>query len=157
MTAKAFDLDFNLPTNRWFGYEAALAAAEIESRRDDFRPADFTTAGGYQAAKQLLGRPHERPTAIFAASDEMAIGSILAARDLGLVVPGDVSVIGVDDHELAAFFRAQHRCTVSAAAGRKTVEVLMEGLRPHPESRTGLNINMPFELIVRGSTARPVV
>ena len=154
---KAFDLDFNLPTNRRFGYEAALVAAGIEARRDDFRPADFTTAGGYQAAKQLLGRPHERPTAIFAASDEMAIGSILAARDLGLVVPRDVSVIGVDDHDQAAFFGLSTVAQFPQQQGEKAVEVLMDELRPHQESRTGFNINMPFELIVRGSTARPAV
>ena len=152
---KALDLDFNLPTNRRFGYEAALKAAAIEARQDYFRPADFTMAGAYQAAKQLLGRPHGRPTAIFAASDEMAIGSILAARDLGFVVPRDVSVIGVDDHEQAAFFGLSTVAQFPQQQGEKAVELLMDELRPHPAPRIGLNINMPFELIVRASTARP--
>ena len=77
------DLDFHLPTNRRIGYEGALRDAGIEVDPRLFAPADFTIKGGYHAAKQLLGVPHDRPTAIFAASDEMAIGSILAARDLG--------------------------------------------------------------------------
>ena len=63
----------------------------------------FTLAGGTDAGRQLLVRP-DRPTAIFAASDEMAIGVLRAARELHLRVPEDVSVVGVDDHELAAFF-----------------------------------------------------
>ena len=58
---------------------------------------DFTIPGGYAAARQLL-EGADRPTGIVAASDEMAIGAILAARDLGLDVPRDVSVVGLDDH-----------------------------------------------------------
>ena len=46
-----------------------------------------------------------RPTAIFAASDEMAIGALLAARELGYRVPEDLSVVGIDGHELGEFFR----------------------------------------------------
>jgi DNA-binding LacI/PurR family transcriptional regulator len=152
---QAFDLDFNLPANRRFGFEAALTAAGIDGSGYDYCAADSTTAGGYRAAKQLLGRPHDRPTAIFAASDEMAIGSILAARDLGLVVPRDVSVIGVDDHEQAAFFGLSTVAQFPRQQGEKAVEVLMDELPPHPVPCAGLNIDMPFELIVRGSTARP--
>lgn len=96
-----FDVDFHLPTNRRLGYEAALRDAGIEPDPRLFAPADFTIRGGYHAAKQLLGAPHDRPSAVFAASDEMAVGTILAARDLGLQVPRDVSVVGIDDHYLA--------------------------------------------------------
>src|SRR3546814_15876340 len=69
-----------------------------------FEPADFTIEGGFRAAKQLLGRPGDRPTALFAASDEMAIGAILASRELGFRVPEDLSLLGVDGHELGEFF-----------------------------------------------------
>src|SRR6188472_3334761 len=51
---KDYDLDFHLPTNRRFGYEAALEAAGIGVAPELFQPADFTIRGGYQAAKQLL-------------------------------------------------------------------------------------------------------
>ncbi|MCY7403028.1 MAG: LacI family transcriptional regulator [Cryobacterium sp.] len=157
---KAFDLDFNLPTNRRFGYQAALAGAGIEVSPELYKPADFTMRGGYQAAKQLLGSPHERPTAIFAASDEMAIGCILAARDLGLVVPRDVSVIGVDDHEQAGFFGLSTVAQFPEAQGEKAVEILMNELQAGSagvaDAGTGaLNTSMPFELIVRDSTACP--
>ncbi|MCU1445039.1 LacI family DNA-binding transcriptional regulator [Cryobacterium sp.] len=150
-----FDLDFHLPTNRRFGYEAAMEAAGIDVPAGVFAPADFTIRGGYQAAKQLLGSPHNRPTAIFAASDEMAIGSILAARDLGLVVPRDVSVIGIDDHELADFFGLSTIAQFPQGQGATAVEILMEQLRPGQHDEAVVNTPMPFELIVRSSTARP--
>lgn len=152
---KDVDLDFRLPTNRRLGYATALAAAGIDPAGDLFQAADFTIRGGYQAAKQLLGSPHGRPTAIFASSDEMAIGSILAARDLGLVVPRDVSVIGIDDHELSDFFGLSTIAQFPQGQGEKAVEILMDQLHPGVRDQAGLNTPLPFELIVRSSTARP--
>lgn len=152
---KDYDLDFHLPTNRRYGYEAALIAAGIPLAPELFQPADFTMRGGYQAAKQLLGTPHNRPTAIFAASDEMAMGTILAARDLGLVVPRDVSVIGVDDHDLADFFGLSTIAQFPKGQGEKAVEILMDHLHPGQHDQSGLSTPMPFELIVRSSTASP--
>ena len=64
---------------------------------------DFTVRGGL-AATRLLLEADPRPTAVFAASDEMAVGAVHAAREAGLRVPEDVSVIGIDDHEMAEFF-----------------------------------------------------
>ncbi|MCU1542423.1 MAG: LacI family transcription regulator [Microbacteriaceae bacterium] len=148
------ELDFHLPTNRRVGYEAALEAVGIPIDPELFAEADFTLQGGYRAAKQLLGNPRKRPTAVFAASDEMAIGTILAARDLGLTVPGDVSVIGVDDHELSDFFGLSTIAQFPAEQGRKAVEILMDQL--HPGHRVpAANTPLHFELIVRSSTARP--
>jgi LacI family repressor for deo operon, udp, cdd, tsx, nupC, and nupG len=148
------EMDFHLPTNRRVGYEAALGARGIGVDPELFAEADFTLQGGYRAAKQLLGNPRERPTAVFAASDEMAIGTILAARDLGLSVPGDVSVIGVDDHELSEFFGLSTVAQFPAEQGRRAVEILMDQL--HPARRTPAeNFPLRFELIVRSSTAAP--
>ncbi|KFF59351.1 LacI family transcriptional regulator [Cryobacterium sp. MLB-32] len=151
--SKEFDLDFHLPTNRRFGYEGALEAAGIDISVDLFEPADFTMRGGYQAARRLLERDQFRPTAIFAASDEMAIGAILAARDLGLSVPQDVSVIGIDDHELADFFGLTTIAQFPQGQGEKAVEILMEELHAGALEPMGLNISMPFELKLRSSTA----
>lgn len=147
--------DFHLPTNRRIGYEAALTAAGIHVDRQLFQPADFTIPGGYAAAKRLLGDPNNRPTAIFAASDEMAIGTILAARDLGLLVPEDVSVIGVDDHELSDFFGLSTVAQFPELQGRKAVEMLMEQLHPSRRAHGTVNTSLPYELKVRSTTARP--
>ncbi|QEO14119.1 LacI family transcriptional regulator [Agromyces intestinalis] len=150
-----FDVDFHLPTNRRLGYEAALRDAGIDPDPRWFAPADFTIRGAYHAAKQLLGVPHERPTAIFAASDEMAIGSILAARDLGMVVPRDVSVIGVDDHDLANFFGLTTVAQFPRGQGEHAVELLMDELEPGKSRAEPSATPLPFELRVRASTARP--
>lgn len=147
--------DFHLPRNRRDGYESALKAAGVPIDPDLFVAADFTIEGGYHAATRLLGKPHSRPTAIFAASDEMAIGTILAVRDLGLTVPGDVSVIGIDDHDLSAFFGLTTLAQFPAQQGRKAVEVLMEQLHPGSRDLGSLNIPLPVELIARTSTAPP--
>ncbi|MET1044088.1 MAG: LacI family DNA-binding transcriptional regulator [Microbacteriaceae bacterium] len=153
--ANEFELDFHLPTNRRIGYEAALEAVGIPVQPELVRTADFTIQGGYRAAKQLLGSPRNRPTAIFAGSDEMAIGAILAARDMGLHMPDDVSVIGVDDHELAEFFGLSTVAQFPRVQGRMAVEILMDQLHPGTRERGSRNTPLPFELIVRGSTARP--
>jgi LacI family transcriptional regulator, repressor for deo operon, udp, cdd, tsx, nupC, and nupG len=150
-----FDLDFHLPTNRRLGYEAALRAAGVEPDPALFAPADFTIAGGYHAAKQLLGAPHDQPTAIFAASDEMAIGCILAARDLGMSVPRDVSIIGIDDYDLSDFFGLSTVAQFPRGQGQKAVEILMEQLEPGPDAAPPAATPLPFELRVRSSTARP--
>ncbi|ANF32466.1 LacI family transcriptional regulator [Leifsonia xyli] len=153
-----FDLDFHIPTSRRLGYEQALTEAGIPVDERLHRAADFTLPGGYEAAKQLLGTPHERPTAIFAASDEMAIGAILAARDLGLNVPRDVSVIGIDDHPLAEFFGLSTVAQHPVAQGERAADLLLAALdasrrggpaaRPDPVSHVA-----PADLIVRSSTA----
>lgn len=150
----ALEMDFHLPTNRHHGYEEAMHAAGLETRDRHFHAADFTMEGGYRAAKQLLGNPAGRPTAIFAASDEMAIGAILAAKDLGMHVPGDVSIMGIDDHELAEFFGLTTIAQFPDMQGRMAVEVLMDELHPGARSAEELNIDLPYELVVRSSTAR---
>ena len=149
------DYDFHLPTNRRVGYEAALKSAGVTPDPALFREADFTLESGYAAAKQLLGMPRNRPTAVFAASDEMAIGTMLAARDMGLRVPDDVSVNGIDDHQLAAFFGLTTIAQFPAIQGRKAVEILMDQLHPGGADAGSLNTPLDFELIVRQSTARP--
>ena len=152
--SKDFDRDFHLPTNRRRGYEAALEHAGIPVESALFQPANFTLQGGYQAARRLLLESHPRPTAIFAASDEMAIGSILAARDLGLSVPGDVSVMGIDDHEDATFFGLSTVAQFPHEQGREAVGILLRQLGATEPAVGTVNTLMPVELRVRESTAR---
>jgi len=150
-----FDIDFHIPTQRRQGFEQALADAGIPVSPSLFEPADFTIEGGFRAAKQLLGKPGGRPTAIFAASDEMAIGALLAARDLGYRVPEDLSVIGIDGHELGEFFRLTTVDQFPLGQGERAADAILEALESTdaeaPVHRPG---ELPFELIVRGSTAR---
>ncbi len=85
----------------------------------------------------------------------MAIGSILAARDLGLSVPHDVSVVGIDDHELAEFFGLTTVAQFPIGQGEKAVELLMGVLQPEEAQPEPVNTALPFELVVRSSTSRP--
>ena len=101
---KELNRDFKLPGIRQRGFLAAMERAGLPVHPEWQVPADFTIHGAYAAARHLLGTAAERPTAIFAASDEMAVGTILAARDFGLRVPEDLSVVGMDGHELGETF-----------------------------------------------------
>jgi LacI family transcriptional regulator len=86
------------------GYRNALRAARVE--RDPLLEVDgdFTEAGGYRAAKALARLPAaQRPTAIFAANDSMAIGALSAAHDAGLAVPDEIAITGFDDIPIAQY------------------------------------------------------
>jgi DNA-binding LacI/PurR family transcriptional regulator len=89
-----------------------------------------------------------------AASDEMAFGVLAAARDLGLGVPGDLSVTGLDDHELAEVLDLTTVRQQVDLQGRRAGEILMaqllEGCPPGEGDTT-----LPVELVVRDSTAPP--
>lgn len=146
------DLDFKLPTLRRAGYDRALRAAGLPLDDSLCLGADFTMAQGYDAAKQLLGHPSNRPTAIFAASDEMAIGAILAAKDLGLNLPRELSVIGIDNHALSEMFGLTTVEQRPAEQGKTAVAMLLRtirGLEPAQGHR------IEHQLIVRSSTTRP--
>lgn len=90
-------LDFEVHSNRLTGFRQALSAAGL-SHHDDFIGDDFDMAGGYRSALRALADPATRPTAIVAGSDEIAIGVVTAARELGVRVPEELSVIGIDGH-----------------------------------------------------------
>jgi LacI family transcriptional regulator, repressor for deo operon, udp, cdd, tsx, nupC, and nupG len=95
-------LDFTTPLARLRGYRRSLAESGLELRPDFETFGHFTIEGGFEAGHELLSR-RDRPTAIFCASDEMAIGVLSAARELSIRVPEDVSVAGMDDHVLARY------------------------------------------------------
>ena len=144
-----FDTDFHVPTNRRRGFEEALRDAGIPLDPARILAADFTIQGGHRVAQQLLAGSDGRPTAVFAASDEMAIGAILAARELGLRVPEDLSVIGIDGHELGEIFGLttvdQHPLQQGERAAATVLARLGAGAVPAAD--------LPFVLVERGSVA----
>ena len=98
------------------------------------------------------------PTAVFVHSDEMAFGALSVLRGAGLQVPGDVSVISIDDNRLAAAF---HLTTVAQdveAQGRGAAELLArslgEGRNSRPMSPLEQRVPKPY-LVIRGTTAPP--
>lgn len=150
--AEQFDADYKVPSQRREGFDRALRDRGIVPEPALIGEADFTIPGGFHAARQLLGTPGTGMTGLVAASDEMAIGAILAARELGIRVPEDLSVVGVDGHELGALFELttvdQHAQNQGATAA-KLILATVESVDTQVQS-----LDHGFDLLVRRSTAR---
>lgn len=148
-------MDFRVHANRLAGFRDALTAAGIDSQ-DDVRAAAFTIPGGHSTALNVLADPRTRPTAIVAGSDEIAIGVILAARQLGIQVPQQLSVVGIDDHDLAELFGLTTVRQEPAQQGNLAVELVMEELA-HPTIDAAKEHHIPVAMLVRSSTTAPPV
>jgi len=134
--------------DRHRGYCTALEEANIPVRPELMLGGDFTSLGGYRAIRRALEKGLEF-SAVFAASDEMAIGIIAALEDAGLKVPVDVSVVGFDDlPEIGEELTTIRQDIAKLAA--TTVTLLKEGLAGKPVRQERL----PVQLIVRGTTTR---
>lgn len=149
--------DPDIPTMRRRGFEAAMAGAGVVPAR--FVATDFTIEDGHRAIGELLrttadGEPVDRraPTAVFAASDELAFGAMFAARDAGLSVPGDISIVGVDGHELSGFFGLTTVEQFPHAQGERAADAALAALG---EDVAPPDPALPFELVIRSSTAPP--
>lgn len=94
--------DPNHPSSaaRLLGYSQALSAADIALRPDWIEQGFFTYESGFAAGRRLLGG-EERPTAILAQNDDMAVGALMAAREIGVAVPEELSIVGFDDSEVS--------------------------------------------------------
>ena len=92
--------DQNATHERHAGYCDALRAAGVAVDAALVKPGDFNFESGLTAGHELLAMD-TRPTAVFAANDDMAAGVLMAAHRMGLEIPRDVSVVGFDDSEIA--------------------------------------------------------
>lgn len=147
--------DFNISEGRRRGYEVAMEAAGLKIIPSWLAHADFTIPGGYASAKRMLGYPRNRPTAVFCASDEMAIGTIVAARELGIRVPDALSVIGIDGHDLGEVFGLTTVAQYPALQGARAVQRMLQLFGGSSESGGPTNHTAHTEMIVRSSTAAP--
>ncbi|HWH97211.1 MAG TPA: LacI family DNA-binding transcriptional regulator [Pseudolysinimonas sp.] len=147
-------LDFQVHARRLAGFRAAMDAAGLE-HDDDFRPTTFSVPGGYQAAMALLADPESRPTAIVAACDEIAIGAITAARQLGIVVPSGLSIVGIDDHPYSEMFGLTTVRQRPGEQGELAVDLLVRAMTDAAGGVESNAINIPIKLVVRSSTTAP--
>jgi DNA-binding LacI/PurR family transcriptional regulator len=132
------------------GYLAAMADAGLADHTSHIA-SEVTLPGGYASAVDVLGDARDRPTAIVATCDEVAIGAIIAARRLGVQVPSDLSVIGIDDHEFAEMFSLTTLRQVPREQGRVAVELLLDHIAD--PDRPQSVIRMKAKLVVRNSTS----
>ena len=148
-------MDFHVHSKRLMGYLEALAAAGIAHDDDSYVATRFDIPGGYRVGKQILGDPRRRPTAIFAAADEVAIGVILAARELGLSVPDDLSVIGIDNHPLGEMFGLTSIEQRPDLQGEQAVDWVIRQLEEPGWTPPSKHTFVPARLVIRSSTAPP--
>ncbi|MCP4380539.1 MAG: LacI family transcriptional regulator [Hyphomicrobiales bacterium] len=137
------------------GYRDALVAAGVPVDPELIWPGAFSMAAGVQAAERFLGYGANRPTAIFAASDEMAIGFAQAAKEAGVSVPDDVSVAGFDGIEYSAFCDPALTTVVQPREemGRLAAETLVKRMAGIPiEER---RVRLPCSLAFRDSVTAP--
>lgn len=138
------------------GYREALAAGRLPSPADLVLAGDFGQESGYAAGQCLLGL-EDRPTAVFAANDSMAVGCLFALREAGLAVPFEVALAGFDDIPIARFLTPALTSVhvPIARLGEHAVTRLVERLEQGPEPAHRHEV-MPTELIVRASCGAPV-
>lgn len=140
---------------RFDGFNAALSRAGVEVDPALVKQGDFTFATGLTIGRGLLALT-ERPTAVFAANDDMAAGVIAAASEVGLQVPTDLSVVGFDD-SLAAEIVTPQLTTVRQPIeemGRAAVAFLVAASRGRLEEGDGAGRHA-FEIVVRKSDGPP--
>ena len=140
------------------GYRAALTDFGITPNPDYMVDGDYTFQAGRSGAQALMSRKN-RPTAIFASSDDIAAGVLSKALEKGLRVPEDISVCGFDDTALASML-SPALTTVRQPIqdmGRQAARLLMgphpgEPVHPLPSNDSPLQIT--YDIVVRGSTCR---
>jgi alanine racemase len=140
---------------RLAGYRGALQAARIPLGEDKIVVGPATVDGGVAALNEAWA-DGLRPTAVLAMSDAMAIGAMRAIRELRLNVPGDVSVVGFDDIDLATHIDPP-LTTVHQPIRRKgeeAVRLLLASIEDRELNRP-THSRLETRLIVRGSTGRP--
>jgi LacI family transcriptional regulator len=139
---------------RLHGYRAALENAGIPADPAFVQNEHFTYDVGLRAGARLLDLP-DRPTAVVGGSDTIALGVIEAARLRGLRVPGDLSVTGFDDTELARM--ASPPLTVVRQPlremGRVAVKTVLQ--MAAGEALDSHHVELATELVVRSTTAPP--
>ncbi len=147
-------LDGTVGMDRLQGYCNALNKAGIEIDAGLIVTGDFTEAGGHTAFQKLLPA---RPEALFAASDNMAVGAIHAAREAGLLIPEDLAVVGFDDLPIANGFDInlttvrQPVVDFGIAAVTGLIDMIKHGLK------RGVRICVDTELVIRDTCGASMI
>ena len=149
------EMDFRVHSQRLRGFREAMDAAGLDSSEKSFRSAALSMPGGYSLGLSVLADPRSRPTAIVAGSDELAIGTIVAARQLGIQVPAQLSVVGIDGHELSEMFGLTTIAQHPKAQGTRAVGLVMDELADESRAAEREWRAYPVRLEVRASTTAP--
>jgi LacI family repressor for deo operon, udp, cdd, tsx, nupC, and nupG len=144
-----------LTSERLRGYLDAMREAGLEVREDDVFDGNFTMESGEASGRKILALK-ERPTAVFAANDETAIGMLTVLRHAGIECPRDISVVGFDDISIASRYvpalttMRQPRDEM----GRLATKTLLDILESEEQQIEPVHIVLRSELVIRESAAR---
>jgi LacI family transcriptional regulator len=139
---------------RFQGYKRALESAGLSYSEELVRVGNYKYESGIDAMQYFLDLP-EKPTAVFSATDEMAIGAIHCIQDAGLNVPEDISVISVDNSRISSMVRpllttvAQPMYDIGAVSMRLLTKLMKK------ETVEQSRVILPHELIIRRSVTVP--
>jgi LacI family transcriptional regulator len=140
--------------DRLDGYFSALGRADVPREADLVREGDSLTEGGRTLGGELLDLPNP-PTAIISGSDEQAYGVYLAARERGLKIPDDLSVVGFDDVDLCQWVSPQLTTVRQPLAGMAIEATRLVLALSRGETIPNRRVQFPSELVVRSSTSPP--
>ena len=147
------NINWSVVRARVQGYRQALEEAGLEYDENLVLLDNTTLDAGKQATRKLLDLP-EPPTAIFASTEFLAIGAVKSARELGIHVPKDLSIVGFDDTILATVCDPPLTTIAQPIQemGKKVVELLVEEIEGPKETKQ--RIVLSPKLVVRESTSR---
>ncbi|MDF2720466.1 MAG: ccpA [Paenibacillus sp.] len=137
---------------RFQGYKKALEKAGIAVSDELVRVGNYRYESGHELMKYFLALPN-RPTAVFAATDEMAIGAIHAVQDSGLSVPEDFSIISVDNIRMASMVRPQLTTVAQPMYDIGAVSMRLLTKLMNKENVEVTKVVLPHEIIQRKSVA----
>ena len=143
--------DAGRPDGRRAAWEAALRDAGVEPDGDLVVTVPADGEGGADGMARLLGL-RSPPTAVFAHSDEIALGAVRTLRRAGLRIPEDLSVIGIDDHPLAALTDLTTVAQPVREQGRRAGELVQAALRGELDQQA---VTLPTRLVLRSTTSPP--
>jgi LacI family transcriptional regulator len=145
----------NLVFTRYQGYAAFHERHNLPLIPDLIIQTDFVEEAGFEGMTRLLGLP-EPPTAVFCANDILAIGALKAAQHMGVRVPDDVSIMGMDDIHAAdtTFPTLSTLAKPKYDIGQKAAELLLRRLGGDMTAPVE-HLQLPCRLLQRGTTAPP--
>lgn len=144
------------PQHRLDAFVDALSDRGLEVPDTWILATDWSAQDARRLTHEVLAGPGPRPTAIVCASDEIAFGAHVAAREDGFRIPQDISVVGIDDHHLSSLFELTTVRQDFTAQGESAAQLLLDAVRDDSATQAEPRaVIVDTELIVRGSTAPP--
>lgn len=138
---------------RYKGYHTTLKENGLEFNWKHIVESSLTMDSAYEKVKQRLSQD-DLPTALFCANDATAIGTMKALKDMGLSIPQDISIIGVDDIDMSRYVTPMLNTVYipKSDLGQVSAQLLIDQIEGH--YKTSMNIELSYEIIERQTVKR---